>query len=303
MMFSATFPKRLRDLAMEYLANDHCRLRVGRAGSSHGNIQQVISCMDPQNKRKATVELLNSIPPGRTIIFVNRKQTADELDDFLYNLGLPCTSIHAGRTQMEREDAMRAFRGGECPILIATGVAARGIDVHNVNHVVNYDLPSLDHGGIEEYVHRIGKSTSSHPFIAQPFLTLFFTTGRTGRIGHRGLATSFYTDRDEPIASVLTRTLLETKQEIPDFFEMYIPEGEARENLKFEADSDFEELTPGDGADDAWGAGGDGGDSWGAPADGDGGGGGNSWGAPAGDAWGAGDGDATANEVPVAAWG
>jgi ATP-dependent RNA helicase DDX3X len=158
MMFSATFPKRLRDLAKEYLANDHCRLRVGRAGSSHGNIQQVISYMDPANKRKATVELLNSIPPGRTIIFVNRKQTADELDDFLYNLGLPCTSIHAGRTQMEREDAMRAFRGGECPILIATGVAARGIDVHNVNHVVNYDLPSLDHGGIEEYVHRIGKS-------------------------------------------------------------------------------------------------------------------------------------------------
>ncbi|KAL1891755.1 hypothetical protein Sste5346_007505 [Sporothrix stenoceras] len=251
MLFSATFPKRLRDLAKEYLANDHCRLRVGRAGSSHSNIQQVISFMEPSNKRKATVELLNSIPPGRTIIFVNRKATADELDDFLYNLGLPCTSIHAGRTQMEREDAMRAFRGGECPILIATGVAARGIDVHNVNHVVNYDLPSLDHGGIEEYVHRIG---------------------RTGRIGHRGLATSFYTERDEPIASVLTRTLLETKQEIPDFLESYIPEGEARENLKFEADSDFEEFTPGDGGDDGgWGAGGGdaggdaGGDSWGAP--------------------------------------
>ncbi|KIH91517.1 ATP-dependent RNA helicase [Sporothrix brasiliensis 5110] len=269
MMFSATFPKRLRDLAKEYLANDHCRLRVGRAGSSHGNIQQVISYMDPANKRKATVELLNSIPPGRTIIFVNRKLTADELDDFLYNLGLPCTSIHAGRTQMEREDAMRAFRGGECPILIATGVAARGIDVHNVNHVINYDLPTLDHGGIEEYVHRIG---------------------RTGRIGHRGLATSFYTDRDEPIASVLTRTLLETKQEIPDFLEMYIPEGEARENLKFEADSDFEEFTAGDGGDDGWGAGGDAGDSWDAPADGDAGGTG----------WGGGDDDA--NDVPVVGW-
>lgn len=84
---------------------------------------------------------------------------------------------------------------------------------------------------------------------------------------------------------------------------MYIPEGEARENLKFEADSDFEEFTPGDGGDDAWGVGGDGGDSWGAPADGDGGGGGDSWGAPAGDAWGSGDGDATANEAPVDAWG
>lgn len=158
MMFSATFPKPLRDLAKEYLANDHIHFRVGRAGSSHGNIQQVISYTNHGNKRKAVVELLNSIPPGRTIIFVNRKQMADELDDLLYNLGLPCTSIHAGRTQMEREDAMRAFRGGECPILIATGVAARGIDVHNVNHVINYDLPSMDHGGIEEYVHRIGKA-------------------------------------------------------------------------------------------------------------------------------------------------
>ncbi|CAK7217324.1 hypothetical protein SBRCBS47491_003125 [Sporothrix bragantina] len=279
MLFSATFPKRLRDLAKEYLANDHCRLRVGRAGSSHGNIKQTISLMDHHNKRKATVELLNSIPPGRTIIFVNRKQTADELDDFLYNLGLPCTSIHSSRTQMEREDAMRAFRGGECPILIATGIAARGIDVHNVNHVINYDLPSLDHGGIEEYVHRIG---------------------RTGRIGHRGLATSFYTDRDEPMASVLTRTLLETKQEIPDFLEMYIPEGEARENLKFEADSDYEEFADGGDDNGGWGAGGDGagGDSWGAPVDG----GGDSWGANNsgnainGDSWG------SNNAAPASSW-
>jgi ATP-dependent RNA helicase DDX3X len=83
------------------------------------------------------------------------------------------------------------------------------------------------------------------------FLTI---TGRTGRIGHRGLATSFYTDRDEPIASVLTRTLLETNQEIPDFLEPYVPEGDARVNLKFEADSDFEEDAA-DGAEDATGVG------------------------------------------------
>ncbi|CAK7268252.1 hypothetical protein SEPCBS57363_003001 [Sporothrix epigloea] len=282
MLFSATFPKRLRDLAKEFLAHDHCRLSVGRAGSSHGNIKQTVLYTTSQNKRKATVELLNSIPPGRTIIFVNRKETADELDDFLYNIGLPCTSVHSARTQMEREDAMRAFRGGECPILIATGVAARGIDVHNVNHVINYDLPSLDHGGIEEYVHRIG---------------------RTGRIGHRGLATSFYTDRDEPLASVLTRTLLETKQEVPDFLETYMPQGDALETLKFEADSDYEEEGAVNGDDDGggWGAGGDdaGADSWGAPADE-----GGSWGAndsgnvadENGDSWGSND------AAPAASW-
>lgn len=65
--------------------------------------------------------------------------------------------VHADRTQREREDAMRAFRAGKTLIPIATGCTARGIDVQNVVHVINYDLPSMDHGGIEEYTHRIGK--------------------------------------------------------------------------------------------------------------------------------------------------
>ncbi|KAK5663188.1 hypothetical protein OQA88_6605 [Cercophora sp. LCS_1] len=240
MFFSATFPKAVRDLAKTHLALNHVRIRVGRAGSTHANIKQKIIFTDPSMKRQALFDLLHSLPPCRTIIFVNTRRTADELDDFLYNKGIPVTSIHSWRTQKEREASMRAFRSGKSPVLIASGVAARGIDVRNVMHVINFDLPSIDHGGIEEYTHRIG---------------------RTGRIGNRGMATSFYEDRDEPMASVLTRTLLETNQEVPDFLEAYIPEGAARENLKFEADSDFEE----DG-----GAGGDdngGGDGWAADGD------------------------------------
>lgn len=161
MLFSATFPKRLRELAKTHLANEHVRFRVGRAGSSHGNILQVVMEVDAPLKRSTVLELLNSMPPARTVIFVNSKRTADELDDFLFNQGMPCTSIHADRTQREREDAMRAFRAGKTPILIATGVSARGIDVRNVVHVINYDLPSMDHGGIEEYTHRIGKCPQS----------------------------------------------------------------------------------------------------------------------------------------------
>lgn len=157
MLFSATFPKRLRDLAQNHLAIEHVRFRVGRAGSTHENIAQVIMQVETPLKRSTVLELLNSMPPARTIIFVNSKRTADELDDFLFNQGMPCTSIHADRTQREREDAMRAFRAGKTPILIATGVTARGIDVRNVVHVINYDLPNMDHGGIEEYTHRIGK--------------------------------------------------------------------------------------------------------------------------------------------------
>lgn len=159
MLFSATFPKRLRELAMTHLATEHVRFRVGRAGSTHENIAQVVMNVEPSLKRTAVLDLLNSMPPARTIIFVNMKRTADELDDFLFNQGMPSTSIHADRTQREREDAMRAFRSGKSPILIATGISARGIDVRNVVHVINYDLPSMDHGGIEEYTHRIGRKS------------------------------------------------------------------------------------------------------------------------------------------------
>lgn len=150
-------------MAKTHLAESHVRFRVGRAGSSHKNIKQDIIYVDHNKKTAAIVDLIKSMPPCRTIVFVNNKRTADELDDLLYNMGLPCTSMHADRTQKEREDAMRAFRKGSAPIMITTAVTARGIDVRNVLHVINYDLPNIDHGGIEEYTHRIGKSRSLFP--------------------------------------------------------------------------------------------------------------------------------------------
>jgi ATP-dependent RNA helicase DDX3X len=100
-------------------------------------------------------------------------------------------------------------------------------------HVINYDLPSMEHGGIEEYTHRIGKCLVSYPYCS----LLTWLLGRTGRIGHRGVASSFFTERDEPIASVLTRTLLETGQEIPEFLQSYVPEGN---KIQFETESDFD---------------------------------------------------------------
>ncbi|CAM1501746.1 Fc.00g037300.m01.CDS01 [Cosmosporella sp. VM-42] len=280
-LFSATFPKGARDLAKEYLAASHVRFRVGRAGSTTVNIKQVVIQAERHEKRDLLIGLLEEMAGMRTIIFINSRIEADNLDDFLYNLKLPVTSIHSDRTQKEREAAMRAFRSGQAPILVATGVTARGIDVRNVMHVINYDLPNMDHGGIEEYTHRIG---------------------RTGRIGNRGLATSFYGERDEPIGSVLTRTLLETKQEIPDFLQEYVPEGEALESLKFEADSDFDPDDIG-GANDAggapvWGAD-DAGNEGGDTEDASGNGAGGAWASGGadggGDAWGS-------APVPAAAW-
>ncbi|KHN98827.1 DEAD/DEAH box RNA helicase [Metarhizium album ARSEF 1941] len=241
-LFSATFPKAARELAKEYLSAAHVRFRVGRAGSTTENIKQVILATERDEKRDTLLRLLNQMTGVRTIIFANSRREVDNLDDFLYNMGLPVTSMHSERTQKEREAALRSFRAGQAPILIATGVTARGIDVRNVMHVINYDLPNIEHGGIEEYTHRIG---------------------RTGRIGHRGLATSFFDPvDDESLGSVLTRTLLETKQEIPEFLRIFVPEGDAAINLRFETESDYDpEEAPGQGqagdvsGNDSWGAG------------------------------------------------
>ncbi|KAF7509314.1 hypothetical protein GJ744_008208 [Endocarpon pusillum] len=242
LLFSATFKPELRKVAKKYLANDHIRIRIGRAGSTHMNVKQIIVWIERNMKQKAVYDLLLSMPPSRTLIFVATKKNADFLDDYLYNLGMPSTSIHSDRTQREREDALRAFRTGKCPILIATAVTARGLDIRNVMHVINYDLPSVDHGGIDEYVHRIG---------------------RTARIGNEGLATSFYNDRDEPLAEDLVKVLLESNQEVPDFLADKKPED--GEELKFDDDSEEEEVgIDGDDANGAaadWGPGG--GDAWG----------------------------------------
>lgn len=132
------------------------------------------------------------MPGANTIIFCNRRIEVDNLDDFLWNSKLPVVSIHSERTQQNWEAAMRSFRGGKAPILMAAGVCARGIDARNVMHIINWDLPSIDHGGIEEYIHRIGESHFSNNRCS---ITNRYT-GHTGRIGHRGVATSFFTERD-----------------------------------------------------------------------------------------------------------
>lgn len=162
-LFSATFPKAARELAAEYLSEQHVRIRIGRAGSTTEAIMQNIIEIDRNHKRKALMDLLAEMPGVRTIIFANSVREVDNLDDFLFNNGLPVTSIHRDRSQREREAALRSFRAGEAPILVASGVLARGIDVKNVHHIINYELPSIDHGGIEEYTHRIGKRPSCKP--------------------------------------------------------------------------------------------------------------------------------------------
>lgn len=129
-------------------------------------------------------------PESLSLVFVETKRGADSLETYLQREGYPVTSIHGDRSQREREDALRSFKTGQTPILVATAVAARGLDIPNVKHVINFDLPT----DIEEYVHRIG---------------------RTGRVGNLGVATSFFNEKNKNMAVDLAELLSEAKQDVP----------------------------------------------------------------------------------------
>lgn len=190
LMFSATFPKEIQRLASDFL-EDYLFLAVGRVGSTTDFIQQRVEyCPEPQ-KREMVLNLLNTIS-GLTLIFVETKRGADSLEAFLIQQQYPATSIHGDRTQPEREDALRSFRSGMTPIMVATDVAARGLDIPNVTHVINFDLPN----DIDDYVHRIG---------------------RTGRAGNSGLATALINEKNRNIVRDLTELLSEAGQEVPPF--------------------------------------------------------------------------------------
>jgi len=203
LMFSATFPKEIQMLARDFLY-DYIFLAIGRVGSTSENITQKIVWVEETDKRDFLLDLLAAAGLAKagsasedaslTLVFVETKKGADQLDEFLYTQGFPVTSIHGDRTQREREDALRVFRTGKTPILVATAVAARGLDIPNVKHVINFDLPS----DIEEYVHRIG---------------------RTGRMGNLGLATSFFNDKNRNLTKDLVELILESSQELPGWLE------------------------------------------------------------------------------------
>ncbi|KAF9138159.1 hypothetical protein BGX30_009478 [Mortierella sp. GBA39] len=204
MMFSATFPTEIQVLARDFM-NDYCRLRVGRIGGTTTDIMQKVIKVEEYHKEDTLEELLLSQPPSRTLIFVDTKRKADYLDDVLYNKHFPCISLHGDRSQRERELALEAFKAGRSPILIATAVAARGLDIKDIMHVINYDLSD----DIDDYVHRIG---------------------RTARAGNPGLATTFYNDRNWTIAPQLVKLLIECQQDVPEFLQEFITDDVSYEN-------------------------------------------------------------------------
>ncbi|GMT32238.1 hypothetical protein PFISCL1PPCAC_23535, partial [Pristionchus fissidentatus] len=174
-MFSATFPKEIQMLAQDFLKENYVFLAVGRVGSTSENIEQHVEWVEEHDKKKALCNILEVTDMNSLVlVFVETKRGANELSWFLQRQSVRAVAIHGDLKQFERERNLEFFRTGKCNVLVATAVAARGLDIPNVRHVVNFDLPNDS----DEYVHRIG---------------------RTGRCGNTGIATSFFNDKREEV--------------------------------------------------------------------------------------------------------
>ncbi|KAG8184220.1 hypothetical protein JTE90_013197 [Oedothorax gibbosus] len=192
LMFSATFPEEIQHMAGEFL-HDYLFLTVGMVGAANADVEQTFFNVGQYEKKDKLLEILKEAGGDRTLVFVEQKRNADFTASMCSQNQIPTTSIHGDRLQREREEALLDFRTGKMPVLVATAVAARGLDIRDVRHVINYDLPKT----IDEYVHRIG---------------------RTGRVGNLGKATSFYDpDQDRPLARSLKKILIDAQQPIPDW--------------------------------------------------------------------------------------
>jgi ATP-dependent RNA helicase RhlE len=169
LFFSATMPKAIRDLAGQYLT-DPAQVSVAPAATTAERVQQYV-CFVGQSEKQAllTLALRKGFQSGemeRVLVFTRTKHGADRVVKKLAQSGIPANAIHGNKSQPQRERALDEFKNGRAKILVATDIAARGIDVTGISHVVNFELPNV----AEQYVHRIG---------------------RTARAGREGVALSF----------------------------------------------------------------------------------------------------------------
>jgi len=195
LMYSATFPDEIQGLAGDFLT-EYIFLAVGRVGSTTNLITQKLRLVENYNKMDALMDVLNYIEDhngGQTLIFTATKAQANQIEYTLNALDVGSITIHGDKNQDERNFALKEFREARRAILVATDVAARGLDIPNVLWVVQYDLPQ----NIEDYVHRIG---------------------RTGRRGNSGTAISFVNSKNKNVFKGLLTLLHENGQDVPSWF-------------------------------------------------------------------------------------
>ncbi|CAI9763191.1 unnamed protein product [Fraxinus pennsylvanica] len=191
LMYTATWPKEVRKIAADLLVRP-VQINMGNVDELAANkaITQYVEVLSPMEKHRRLDQILRSQEPGsKIIIFCSTKKMCDQLARKLTRQ-FDAAAIHGDKSQGERDHVLSQFRTGRSPVLVATDVAARGLDIKDIRVVINFDFPT----GIEDYVHRIG---------------------RTGRAGASGLAFTFFCDQDAKHASDLVKVLNGANQRVP----------------------------------------------------------------------------------------
>ncbi|KAE8147410.1 Pre-mRNA-processing ATP-dependent RNA helicase prp5 [Aspergillus avenaceus] len=195
-LFSATFPRNMEALARKALSKP-VEIIVGGRSVVAPEITQIVEVRNEDKKFVRLLEILGNLyssdenEDARALIFVERQESADSLLRELMRKGYPCMSIHGGKDQIDRDSTIEDFKAGIFPVLIATSVAARGLDVKQLKLVVNYDAPNH----LEDYVHR---------------------AGRTGRAGNTGTAVTFLTEEQERYSVDIAKALKQSGQSVPE---------------------------------------------------------------------------------------
>ena len=188
-LYSATFPKKFQDFAKQTLVRPIV-VNVGRAGAANLDVIQEVEYVKQEAKIVYLLECLQKTAPP-VVIFCEKKGDVDDIHEYLLLKGVEAVSIHGGKDQEERNEAIALYKAGKKDVLVATDVAAKGLDFADIQHVINFDMPSE----IENYVHRIG---------------------RTGRCGKTGVATTFINKSCEETTLLdLKHLLKEAHQRIP----------------------------------------------------------------------------------------
>ncbi|KAF8712971.1 hypothetical protein HU200_028759 [Digitaria exilis] len=190
-LFSATFPRQVEILARKVLTKP-VEIQVGGRSVVNKDITQLVEVRPDSERFFRLLELLGEwYVKGKILVFVHSQDKCDSLLKELFQHGYPCLSLHGGKDQTDRESTIADFKSNVCSLLIATSVAARGLDVKELELVVNYDVPNH----YEDYVHRVG---------------------RTGRAGRKGFAVTFISEEEERYAPDLVKALELSQQAVPE---------------------------------------------------------------------------------------
>ena len=153
LMFSATFPREIERLAADF-QREPIRVEIGQIATPVEAVRQGIYTVDPERKLGLLKKLLGAQDVESALVFLRTKHRTDRIAKALHRAGFKAQAIHGGRTQGQRQRALDGFRTGRCQILVATDVAARGLDIEGITHVFNYDIPNSS----DDYIHRIGRT-------------------------------------------------------------------------------------------------------------------------------------------------